>query len=153
MLDHSTVTKMDQKWSENGQKGKKEVLGHFLDFGLWDRLDIADSDRTQRPSTVCKVARSKRIIQKPQKRIFEWSKEPKMRFWAIFLTLVRPIDLILQILIELNVLQHSARLPVHKWSFKNLKNGFLNDLNSQKWGFWPFSWLRPVQWTWYSKFW
>ena len=35
-----------------------------------------------------------------------------MRFWAIFLTLVRPIDLILQILIELNVLQHSARLPV-----------------------------------------
>ena len=58
-----------------------------------------------------------------------------MRFLAIFLTLVRPIDLILQILIELNVLQHSARLPGHKGSFKNLKNGFLNYTNSQKWGF------------------
>ena len=41
-------------------------------------------------------------------------------------------DLILQILIELNVLQHLARLPVHEGSFKNLKNGFLNDPKSQK---------------------
>ena len=58
-----------------------------------------------------------------------------MRFLAIFSTLARPIDLILQILIELNVLQHSARLPGHKGSFKNLKNGFLKDPKCQKGGF------------------
>ena len=28
------------------QKAKKEVFGHFLEFGLLDRLDIADCDST-----------------------------------------------------------------------------------------------------------
>ena len=136
--DHSKTSKTDF-WMI--QTAKNEVFGHFLDFSPSNRLDIANYDRAKCSPTFGNVARSWRIIQKPQKRIFEWSKEPKMRFWAIFLTLVCPIDLILQILIELNVLQHSAWLPGHKGSFKNLKNGFLNDPNSQKWCFWPFSWL------------
>ena len=29
----------------------------------------------------------------------------------------------------------------HAGSFKNHKNAFLNDPNTQKWGFWPFSWV------------
>ena len=29
-------------------------------------------------------------------------------------------------------------------SFKNHKNAFLNDPNSQNWGFWPFSWVWNI---------
>ena len=75
------------------------------------------------------------IIQKSEKCIFEWSKEPKMRFLAIFLSLVCWIDLMMHIRIVLNVIQLLERLPGHEGSFKNLKNGFLNDPKSQKWGF------------------
>ena len=32
----------------------------------------------------------------------------------------------------------------HAGSFKIHKNAFLNDPNSQKWGFWPFSWVRCI---------
>ena len=74
MLDHSTVTKMDQKWSENGQKGKKEVLGHFLEFGLWDRLDIAYCDFTLYSLTFDKITRSCWITRKSEKCSFGWFK-------------------------------------------------------------------------------
>ena len=74
-----------------------------------------------------------------KKLVYDWSKEPKMRFLVIFINLVWWIDLILQIVIEVNVLKHSARLTDHEGSFKYHKNAFLNDPNSQKWGFWPFS--------------
>ena len=59
------------------------------------------------------------IIQKWEKCIFEWSKEPKKRFLAVFLSLVCWIDLILHIVIVLNVFQHVATLPCHEGSFKN----------------------------------
>ena len=72
-------------------------------------------------------------------------------FLAIFLTLIRPIDFILHILIELNVLQHSAMFPGHKGSFKNHKNAFLNDLKSQKWGLWAFSYVWSIGSTWLNN--
>ena len=49
------------------------------------------------------------IIQKSQKCLFEWSKEPKKCFLAIFLSYVHRIDLKLHILIILNDLD--------KWAF------------------------------------
>ena len=70
------------------------------------------------------VTRSWRIIQTSRKCIFEWSIEPKMRFLAIFLSLVCWIDLILHIVIVLNVYQLSAMLPGQAGSFKNQKNAF-----------------------------
>ena len=44
MLDHSKITKM-HIWMI--QIAKKEVFGHFLEFGLLDRLDIACFDSTE----------------------------------------------------------------------------------------------------------
>ena len=40
----------------------------------------------------------------------------------------------------------------HAGSFKNHKNAFLNDPNSQKWGFWPFSWVSFIGSTWNGIF-
>ena len=79
--------------------------------------------------------RSWRIIQKSQKCIFEWSKEPKKMFLAIFWSLVSWIDLILHIVIVINVLQHLETLPNHATSFKNKRNLFLDDPTNLKWGF------------------
>ena len=42
------------------------------------------------------------IIQKSLKCLFEWSKQPKMRFSAIFLSFIHQIDLKLHIFILLN---------------------------------------------------
>ena len=41
----------------------------------------------------------------------------------------------------------------HTGSFKNLKNAFLNDPNSQKRGFWSSSWVWCIELTWYCVFW
>ena len=70
------------------------------------------------------TTRSWRIIQKSQKSIFEWSKVSKMRFLAIILSLVSWIDLMLYNKIALNEFQHSATLPDHGGSFKDLKYPF-----------------------------
>ena len=103
--------------------------------------------------TIWQSYRSCWIIQKSRKCIFEWSKEPKKRFLAIFLSLVCWIDLILHIVIELNVFQLSPMLPGHEGSFKDIKNAFLNDPKAQKRGFWPFSGVWSVRSTWYwAKF-
>ena len=61
------------EWS----RAKKEVFGHFLEFGRLDRLDIAYCDRTKCFPTFVNVTWSRRIIQNSQKRHFEWSEEPK----------------------------------------------------------------------------
>ena len=66
------------------QSAKKEVFGHFLEIGLLDRLDVAYFDRTKCFPTIGNTARSWRIIQKSQKCISEWFKEPKMSFSAIW---------------------------------------------------------------------
>ena len=78
MLDHSKVTKM-HFWMI--QSAKKQVFGRFLDLGLLDRLDIAYFGRTICFPTFGNTTRSWRVIQKPSKSIFEWSKVPKNRFW------------------------------------------------------------------------
>ena len=144
--DHSKTIKMHfwMIW-----RAKNEVFGHFHMFGQLDRLDIVDCDRTKCSPTLCKVNRSWMIIQKPQKLVYDWSKEPKMRFLVIFINLVWWIDLILQIVIEVNVFKHSARLTDHERSFKYHKNVFWNDPNSQKWRLWPFSAVCSVGTTWY----
>ena len=79
MKDHSKITKM-HFWMI--QKAKNEVFGHFLEFGLLDRLDIAYFDSTKCFPTFSNVTTSWRIIQRWQKCIFEWSKEPKRRFFG-----------------------------------------------------------------------
>ena len=90
--DHSKITKM-HFWMI--QSAKKVFFGHFLVFGLLDRLDIAYSDSNRCLPTLCNIARSWRIIQRSQKCIFEWSKELKKRFCAIFCSFVCWIYLIL----------------------------------------------------------
>ena len=150
MKGRSRITEM-HSWMI--QRAKNEVFGHFLEFGLLDQLDIAYCDSTKWSTTFGDVTRSRRIIQRSQISILEWSKWPKMRFLAIFLSLVCWIDLILHIVIVLNVYQHSAMLPGQAGSFKNQKNAFLNDPKSQKRGFWPFSGLRSVGLTWYCIMW
>ena len=104
MKDHSKMTKM-HFWMI--QKPKKEVFGHFLEFGLLDRLDIAYCDRTKCFPTFGNVTRSWRIIQRSQKCIFEWSKRPKKcekvpksRFQVTLWLLVGLIGLILRTLID-----------------------------------------------------
>ena len=72
------------------------------------------------------------IIQKSHNCIFEWSKQPKMRFFAIFWSLVCWIDLILHIVIVLNVFQLWAKLPADEGSLKDNKIAFLNDPKGQK---------------------
>ena len=133
MKDHSKFSKM-LFWMIQG--AKKEVFGHFLVFGLFD---IAYCDITKCLPTSGNITRSWRIIQRSQKCIFEWSKEPKNTFLAIFWSLDCLIGMILHIVIVLDIFQHFATLPCHEGSFKNHKNAFLNDPKSQKWGFWPFS--------------
>ena len=81
MLDHSKVTKM-HFWLI--QRVKKDVFGHFLEFGLLDQLDIPYCDSTWYFPTFCNVTMSWRIIQKSQKCSFEWSNVPKNRFLTIF---------------------------------------------------------------------
>ena len=73
MLDHSKITKT-HFWMI--QRAKIEVFGHFLEFGLLDRLDIAYGDIIKCFSTFGNLTRLRRIIQKSQKSIFQWSKEP-----------------------------------------------------------------------------
>ena len=138
MKGHSKVTQM-HFWMI--QRTKIEVFGHFLGFGLLDRLDIAYCGSTKCFPTSGKVTRSWRIIQKSRKCIFGWSKEPKTRFLAIFRGLICWVDLILHIVIVQNVFQLTAMLPGHEGSFKHLKNAFLNDPRGQKCDFWPFSGL------------
>ena len=131
----------------------KTVFCHFLEFGTSDGLDIVYYDSTKCFPAFDNITRSWRIIQMSQKCIFEWSKEPKMRFLAILWTLVCWIDLILHNVIVINVFQHSTTLPDHEGSFKCHKNAFLNDPKSQKWGFWPFSGLWSVGSTLYCILW
>ena len=112
------------------QSAKKEVFGHYLEFGLLDWLDIAYNDRTKCFSAFDNCNRSWRIARKSQKSIFEWSKVPKMRFLAIFLSLVCWFDLILHILMVLNVFKVLATVRGNEGSFKSHKNAFLNDPKS-----------------------
>ena len=135
MKDHSKISKM-HFWMI--QKPKKEVFGHFLEFGLLDRLDIAYCERIKCFPTFGNVTRSWRIIQRSQISIFEWSKRPKKRFLAIFLSLVCWIDLILQIGVVLNVFQLSAMLPGHEGSFKDHKYPFWMTQKAKKEVFGPF---------------
>ena len=109
----------------------KTGFGHFFKFGTSDGLDIVYYDSAKCFPAFDNITRSWRIIQMSQKCIFEWSKEPKKRFLAIFLSLVCWNDLILHIMIVLNVFQHSTRLPDHEGSFKCHRNSFLNDPKSQ----------------------
>ena len=136
MKDHSKIAKM-HFWMI--QSAEKEVFGRFQEFGLLDWLDNAYCDRTNCFTVFGNVTRSLRTIQISQKSIFEWSKVPKKRYLAIFLSLVYWIDLILHIVIELNVFQLSGMLPGHGGSFKDHKMHFWMIRKPKKRGFWPFS--------------
>ena len=118
------------------QTAKNEIFGHFLEFGLLDWLDIAHYDSTKWISTFGNITRSWRIIQMSPKCIFEWSKEPKKRFLAVFWTSVCWIDLILHNVIVLNIFQHLSTLSCYEGSFISHRNAFLNDPKSQRRGFW-----------------
>ena len=90
MMDHSKIRKM-HFWMI--QRAKKEVFGHFLDFGLLDRLGNADFDSTKCFPRFGNITRSWRIIQKSKKCLFERPKVPKKRFLAVLWTYVIWIDL------------------------------------------------------------
>ena len=81
MKDHSKITNI-HVWMI--QRAKNELFGHFLEFCLLDRLDIAYCDSTKCLPTFGNVTRSSWIIQKSKKCIYEWPKEPKRRFLAFF---------------------------------------------------------------------
>ena len=55
ILDHSKSAKL-HFWMI--QRAKKEVFGHFLEFGVWDWLDIAYCDSTKWFPTFYNVTRS-----------------------------------------------------------------------------------------------
>ena len=150
MKKHAKITKI-HFWMI--QRVKKEVFGRFLDFSLLDRLGIAYCDNTKCFPTFGNVTMLWRVFLNSEKCIFEWSKEPKRRFLAIFWTLVYWIVLILHNVIEINVFQHSTTLLDHEGSFKCHKNAFLNDPKSQKWGFWSFSGVGSVGSTWCCILW
>ena len=78
MKNHSKVSKK-HFWMI--RSAKNEVFGHFLEFGLLVRLDIAYFDGTKCFLTFGNDTRWWRIFQKSQKCIFEWSKKPKRGFW------------------------------------------------------------------------
>ena len=82
MKDHSKVSRK-HFWMI--QSAKNEVFGHFLEFGLLVRLDIAYFDGTKCFLTFGNDTRWWRIIQKSQKCIFEGSKEPKKEVFDHFL--------------------------------------------------------------------
>ena len=65
----------------------KMPKGGFLDLVLLDRLDIAYDDRTKCVPTLRNLNRSRKIVQKCQKCIFEWSKMPKKEVFGHFLDL------------------------------------------------------------------
>ena len=66
------------------QVAEKEVFAHFLEFRLLGQVGIACCDRTNLFLTWGNVTRSWRTLQQSLKSIFEWSKDPKNRFSAIF---------------------------------------------------------------------
>ena len=117
------------------QRAKKEVFGHFLEFGLLDRIDIACCDSTKCFPTFGNITGSCRINQKSKNAVLNDPKSQKKSFLAIIWSLVCWIDLISHIVIVLNVFQRSATLPGHAESFKDQKNAVLNDPKSQKRGF------------------
>ena len=127
---HCLVIKGHSKVTETHfwmiQRAKIEVFGHFLEFDLLDRLDIVYGDRIKCFSTFGNLTRSRRIIQKSQKSIFEWSKGQKETFLAIFWSLVIFIYLILNILIELNVFQYRQHYQAMKDHSKITKMHFFS---------------------------
>ena len=84
MKDPSNITEM-HFWMII--RAKNEGFGHFLEFSLLDRLDIAYCDSTKCFLTFQSGNSSWKIIQKVQNCIFEWLKESKMRFMFILLSL------------------------------------------------------------------
>ena len=94
----------------------KTGFSHFFEFGTSDGLDIVYYDRIKCFPAFDNITRSWRIIQMSQKCIFEWSKEPKKRFVAIFWSLVCWIDLILHNVIVLNVFQHLTLVSFYIFS-------------------------------------
>ena len=77
------------------QRAKKEVFGHFLEFGTSDGLDTVYYDSLKCFPAFDNITRSWRIIQMSQKCIFEWSNEPKKEVFGHFLDfgLLNPLDI------------------------------------------------------------
>ena len=83
------------------------------------------------------------IIQKSKKCLFEWSKQPKMRFLAIFLSFVHLIDLKWHIFILLNdvdswdvislVLDHSKITKMLFWMIQRAKNEVFDHFMEDYW--------------------
>ena len=128
MKDHSNLTKM-HFWMI--QRAKKEVLAIFGILVCWINFILHILILLNGLNNLAMI-----LLMLDHSKItkmhFEWSKEPKMRFLAIFWSLVCWIDLILHIVIVLNVFQLSAILLGHEEACKDHKNAFLNDPKSQK---------------------
>ena len=82
MLDHSKIRKM-RFWMI--QRAKKEVFGHFLEFGLLDQLDIAYCSSTKCFPIMSNVTNWWRFIHKSEKYVFERFRVPKRGSFGQFL--------------------------------------------------------------------
>ena len=155
VMDHSKITKM-HFWMI--QRAKKDVLGHFVEFGLLDWLDIAYC-----ASTKCLPTFSTIRIRNAHGRFSgknpDHSKITNMYFWMIQLSIghflkigwsdqldIAYCDSTKCFLTFYNVTR-SCRI------IQKSKDAFLNDPKSQKRGFWSFSGVWSVGSTWYCILW
>ena len=75
------------------QRAKKEVLGHFLEFGLLDQLDIAYCDSTKCFLTFGNVTRSLRIIKDYKNAFLNDPKSQKRGFAYLHICLILHDDI------------------------------------------------------------
>ena len=147
-LDHSIITKTCQKWP-------------FFDFD-----QILMKNRGQQFSgknfgwnyNVLGVSPRKPHVRRGSRSFFKKFSVRRVYafrpFWMIHMGFGQflafwsrfglRIDSILHILLELNGAHELAVVSPIVDHSKSTKNAILNDPNSQKWGFWPFSWVRCI---------
>ena len=121
------------------QRAKKEVFGYFMDFGLLERLYIANCDTIKGFSHFATLPGYGGSFKHLKNVFLNDPRGQKCDFWPFSGLWSCWIDLILQILILLKVFEHLATSPGHEGSFKNPNNALLNDPKYGKRVFWPFS--------------
>ena len=97
------------------QSAKKEVFGHYLEFGLSDRLDIGYCDSTKCFQCSATLPGHEGSFKDHKNAFLNDPKSQKKTFLAIFWSLVCWIDLILHIMIVQNVSHHLGVVTSHAY--------------------------------------
>ena len=150
MLNHSKIRKMPF-WMI--QIPKNEVFGHFLELGASDWLQIAYYNYTKWSLTSGLSYRPCWIIQNSQKMPFWMIQIAKKEVFGHLLAFGALDWLDIAYFDRTKWHARFRRHTNHAGSFKNEKNAFLNDPSSQKWDFWPFSWVWWLRLTRWCIFW